>query len=331
MHDGRSVGKVEVEIASDIGAVDVAPDLLHQRLAVEIDPTAGRGAQQFQVVKKRGAGASPVVRPLVAAAVDRVGVDEVVERTHNFGDRRHAPHRIAFDDQHRGQPVRADPRIPVVDAASAIHKAHPPEVVAGEAGRQHAALDFVLDARTHQRRHTVQPCAQQIEHPRQQRARLGGEEIDDRLRHVGQGVAGALDTDVRGQAPRRLLADRPDAVDDVVEKAALRLQALGQHQRLQRVAAVKVQRLEVAAVADAGKVQIAGSGQGWPRIAQRLRPARDVRGTHGRRQRIPGRASFDGWVRSKRGLSLQMCGHFRTEFLRQHWVKSFPQQLYTFS
>ena len=137
---------------------------------------------------------------------------------------------VPLDQQGGGQPVGTDPRIPVVGRAA--REAHPAEIVAGETGRQDAAVDLQADALGDERRDLGEQIAHQVVGPGEQAGGLGGEQIDDRLGDVGQPRAGLLRAEMGRDAPEGLLAGKPDAVDDLVDEAALAFHALGDHERL---------------------------------------------------------------------------------------------------
>ena len=83
------------------------------------------------------------------------------------------------------------------------------------------------DALADERRDAVERVPDEVVGPGQEHGRLGGEEIDDGLGDVGQAGTPLLGADVGRHAPERLFADRPDAVEDVVDEPALPFDRLG--------------------------------------------------------------------------------------------------------
>ncbi len=115
VHARRRVGEVGVPIVVDVRAADVTANLTHQRLAegVRRGP-ATRPVQQIEAFEQRCAGAVPIARTLVAAAIVRVSVEEVVETAQRLVYGRLAPLLVKLLEQRGGEPVGADPRSPVV-------------------------------------------------------------------------------------------------------------------------------------------------------------------------------------------------------------------------
>ncbi|MFN2155856.1 MAG: hypothetical protein ACK2UX_11510 [Anaerolineae bacterium] len=255
LDDCRSIGKVDEIRVIDLDAIDVAADLPDQGDVIDIDLAVAGTVEQFQAVEQRGAGPPPVSRAFVAAAIARVGAYEAVDAAHALGYSRNAPRGIALEGQIAGQPVRVDPRVPVVDPAR--RESHPPKVVSFQARGQDALLNLALQARTDQGRDRCEPFSEQIVGPGQERRGLGSKEVDDWLGGIGQAAACALNTYVGGYAPARLFTDQPDAVRDLVEEAPLVLEAFCQDQAAEHASATKVQLLESGAVADARVFEIA--------------------------------------------------------------------------
>ena len=73
---------------------------------------------------------------------------------------------------------------------------------------------------------------------------------------------------MRGDAPEGLFANRPNAVDDVVQKSALPFDALGENQAVQRSTAGEMFVLVAAAITVAGKLQKQRCRQRWPVVVQ---------------------------------------------------------------
>ena len=247
--EGGGVREVQVVAVGDVGPVQEAANLPDQGLPEHIDGTVGGHVQELEVFKEGGSGPAPVVGALVAAAVPGIGVDEVVDGAQDPKDVLRPGLDIVLDGQNTGQPVGADPGIPVVDAPAA-QPAHPEEVDAHPEHVQDPPPDFQFDASAHQRRDGVQPLVQQVQRPGQQRAGLGRKQVDGRFLHVRQAGAGLLDPDVGRNAPVGFLAKGPDAVDAVVQETALPFGAFGQHQIGQGIAP--------------GVAQDPGSGSGCP-------------------------------------------------------------------
>ena len=230
-------------------------------------------------VSNRLAPARPQVRgPFVAAAVRRVRPEEGVDAAEHFVREPRAPPRVGLDEQRRRQHVRVDPRVPVVRPARAGREAHPPPVVAGLIGREHAPLDFARQPRAHERRDGVEPVAQEIPRPCQRVRGLGREQVDNRLGGIGQAAPRLLGPLVRRHGPRGLLGDCPRRVGDGVEEAAPVLHALGHHERLEAVAPGEHGALEPAAVAGARVVEKQRGRELGERLCQDALAARDEAG-----------------------------------------------------
>ena len=110
----------------------------------------------------------------------------------------------------------------------------------------------------------VEPLADQVVGPREQRGRLGREQLDDRLGDVGQTGAALLRAEVRRGAPERLLGDGPDAVGDLVDEAALVLEHLADDERGEPRAAARVHVVVLRAVAVAHVAQRHRGGDAPP-------------------------------------------------------------------
>src|SRR5260221_11017680 len=95
--------------------------------------------------ERGAASAIPVARSFVAAAIRRIWIEKPIQTAHDLVHGARTPLRVALEDQHARQPVRVDPRIPVVHDLPRA-KAHPPEVVALERRREHSATDLVTNA-----------------------------------------------------------------------------------------------------------------------------------------------------------------------------------------
>ncbi len=261
----RGVGEVDEVAVGDMDAIDVPPDLLDQRLVVDVDGAVAGAVQQVKTIVQRCAGPAPVARPLVAAAIVLVGVEEMVQAAGDLRHRRDAPTLVGLDQQCRDQPVGVAPGVPVVDAPAA--KAHPAEV-ALQARRQNAPVDLQSNPLANQGRNLVEPFAQQIAGPGKALGCFSREQIDDRFGIIRQTRAGFLRPDVRGHAPEGLLTKGPDAVGDVVKEASLAFDALGDRQGGQRTAPGEMLSFVPAAVAVAGKLQEQRRRQCGPVIAE---------------------------------------------------------------
>ena len=221
----------------DVGAVDVAADLAHQRHGVEIQPAGAGGIEQLQAVEQRAAGAGPVAGALVAAAVVVIDVQEAVQAAQDFvhGCRRAAV-RLSSSSAQVSQ-------LELIQGFQLLTSRLPgPSPIHQKSSRvrfgvEDAAVDLGADARAHQRTHGVELRAQQVVGPRQQSGRLGGEQIHDRFGGIRQAGTRLLRAQVRRNAPEGLLAGGPDAVHDVVEETSLALDALGDDQFPQLVRA----------------------------------------------------------------------------------------------
>ena len=124
---------------------------------------------------------------------------------------------------------------------------------------QNPPLNLPAHAPHDQRADGVQPVSKQIKDIRQRRRRLRGEEIDIRIVRIRQRpfihglCAGMVAAVVRGNHPRRLLADAPETVDDRVQVRSVVRDALRQRRADELVPALKVRRLIRSAAAAAGK------------------------------------------------------------------------------
>ena len=153
--------------------------------------------------------------------------------------------------------------IPVVDVLPRTEP-QPPPVVALERRRQDAPVDFHADALAQQRRHLVEPVAHQIVGPREQRGRLGREQLDHGLGDVGQPRSALLHAEVRRGSPERLLGDGPDAVRDLVDEAPAVLEQLGGDECGEASAAAGVHVVVLRAVAVAHVAQRHRGGNAPP-------------------------------------------------------------------
>ena len=255
----------------------------------------------------------------------------MVQAADDLGDGLDPPSLVRLDQQRAGQPVRVAPGVPVVDAAA--REAHPAKIVPLQARRENPPVDLVADSLADQRRDAVKLLAQQVIGPGQALARLGGEQIHDRLGGIGQSGARPSGADVGGHAPERLLADGPDAIDDVVEEAALALDALRDDQIGQGVPAGEVLVLVAAAVAVAGVFEKERRRQVRPLVAEILLAIGDQVLAHRLGQALPRavRSLHFGHgchcSRGTRTFSIFSCGYssrsLNRVFLR---YSSFPEE-----
>ena len=252
-HLRRRIADVHVVLPRDVGPGDVLADRADDRLAVDVEAAPARRVQQLERLEERGPRASPVARPLVAAAVVRVGVDESIEAPGDLPHRAHAALRVALQQQDARQPVRVDPGVPVVDLARG--EAHPPEVVALEVRGEDAPAHLEAQALAHEGVDGVEAFAHQVVGPGEECARLRREEIDRGLGDVGEARSPLLGADVRGHAPVALLADEPKAVRDRVREPAPVLEELAQDEKGELPAPREEQPLVPPAVPVAHVVQ----------------------------------------------------------------------------
>ncbi len=106
--------------------------------------------------------------------------------------------------------------------------------------------------------------ADQVLGPGEELAGLGAEELDDGIGDVVEAGTALLHVEVSGRAPEGLFADEPDAVDDVVDKAALSFKALGEDKALKLGVAAKALRFVARTIAVALELKKAGGEDGAP-------------------------------------------------------------------
>src|SRR5207249_10360955 len=124
-----------------------------------------------------------------------------------------------------------------------------------------------------------------------------GEQVDDRLGDVGQSVPGSLHAEMSRRSPKRLLADRPDSVADLVQEAALVLEDLRKDQRRQLLTLPGVQRVVMRPVSVADVLQRDRGRDALPGGAEILLRLSDERGPTLLGNRLPLCTILDGGIR----------------------------------
>ena len=248
------VGKVDEIVARDVDVTDVIGHVADQRLAKEIDLAVRGLLVHLEDVHHGRAGYAEIARAFVAAAVLGVEIEEALRGAADLAREVHAHLLVPAGDERGGQHVFVDPGVPVVDRV-AVSQPHPEKVVAHKIRHEYAPLDFVFDAIRDFAADLAQLIAQEIERPGHGRAGLGGEEIERDLFMLDvhqRVIRRAVIAPMRGDGPCGFLADRPDAVDNLVDKAPLVLNALGCDQRPQPAAVFKVNLFKMRAIARLG-------------------------------------------------------------------------------
>ena len=248
------VGKVDKIVARDVDMANVVGHVADQRLVKEIDLSVRGLLVHFEDVHHGRAGHVEIARAFVAAAVLSIKIEEALRGAADLAGEVHAHLLVPAGDKRRGQHVFVDPGVPVVDRV-VVTQPHPEIVHAGQIRNKDALFDFIFDSLRNLTADFTQLIAQKIERPGHGRARFCGEEIkrDLFMLDVHQRVVRrAVIAPVRGDGPGGFLADRPDTVDDLVDKAALVLDALSRDQRPQPAAMFKVNLFKMRAVARLG-------------------------------------------------------------------------------
>ena len=165
---------------------------------------------------------------------------------------------VLLTDQHTGQPVAADPWVPV-------HACCLPPVVVGYGRFQDTLFYLSVDTLTDIGREGIQLLLQHIACPYNQTGCLGIKQVN--LLYLLQGDAFAI---VGGDAPPGFFAKTTDSIDDVVHKPALALYNLGHDEGSQMAALLKTDTLVVYAVTGYLVLSKNSPGQSRPRFAQIL-------------------------------------------------------------
>jgi hypothetical protein len=112
------------------------------------------------------------------------------------------------------------------------------------------------------------------------------------LRNVGQFTPARI---VGGDYPGGFLADRPDAIDDVIKESPGAFHAFREHQLAQHASPGKVGLLIPSSIAGAGKVHVECGWKRRPGVVQQRLDRGEDRGTPLRRQPWPGNPVVCGW------------------------------------
>ena len=248
----------------DLSSVDESGHVLDLGIGPQIDLPIRRPVKDLEIVEDRCSGPAPVAGPLVTAPVLAVVIDEHIQAAKYPSNVLQSFLFILFQKQCRGQPVGVDPGVPVVDSQFTQHRmdpiSHPPEVVAGSARLKDTPVGLLDDPGSDQGRYLIEFVPDQVERPGQQGDRFGRKEIDGRFLDVGQARPVLLYVEMSRDTPVGFLARAPDTVDDVVDKPVVVLDALGDDQAGQRVAACVAWVLVACAIAVSGKFEEEGGG-----------------------------------------------------------------------
>ena len=177
----------------------------------------------------------------------------------------------------------------------------------------------------------LQPCrqpgrvfvkggTQQAVHSGQQCAGLGGKQVHDRPRYIGQRQLGRVAdiAVVGGQLPRAFLADRPCGIGDSGQIAAVPGHGLGHCQRTEGAAAGKIGVFPSGAVSVLGKLQ--------PQRERQLRHCGGI-AQGGLSRRLPARSARQGLPRRAVAVRRVKRGAHRVKArrhpLHQHTIPSF--------
>jgi len=142
-------------------------------------------------------------------------------------------------------------------------KAHPHEVL-GQTGLDDSVLSLEDAALADERIDFVERVTQEIDGGGDECRCLSGKEIDDRVAGIGESKVGLLNVKVCGDTPKALFTCGPEAVDDVIGKAAFGFDALGVDQGLESGHASAADVFVVAAVSYAGVLKKDCGGHLWP-------------------------------------------------------------------
>src|ERR1700731_2291717 len=108
----------------------------------------GCGVKEFEGVEHCAGGDVPKAWALFEAAIVGIRVDEFIEADSDLLNAAEAMIRIAVEEENRGEPVPADPRVPVVDRLNlTLRHGDPREIVAGLAARKTHPHEVLREAR----------------------------------------------------------------------------------------------------------------------------------------------------------------------------------------
>ncbi len=127
-HFGLRVGVGEVEkiFIADLGPIDELAHVLHLLILIGILKSVVAGQiEQGEVIVERGSSGPPVAGPFVAAPVEGVGVEKLIQHIQGFVHHHRPGLIILLQQQHRVDPVGYNPGIPVVWAPAVGVGAHP--------------------------------------------------------------------------------------------------------------------------------------------------------------------------------------------------------------
>src|SRR3989339_59754 len=163
--------------------------------------------------------------------------------------------RVLFEKEGSGEPVGTYPWVPVVHGPANVREPHPPEIITPKAGRKDAAAGFEPDAFAQKQGYRVELRAQKVIGPREQHACLGRKQVDRGLGRIGQAAPFFLHVKMSRQAPVRFFAYGPDAIRNIVQKAALAFHAFGNDLGGKSATAAEMDSLVPGAVAIAGEIE----------------------------------------------------------------------------
>ena len=284
-HHRRCIGKIDKISIRNLYPIDKLANILNERFIVHINRATRCTVKPLQTIVKRCPRTPPIARSLVAAPVLWIRIDKMIHRLHRLKHRSNPTRLIGLHQQSRSQPIRHNPRIPIVHARTRIP--HPAKIFPLQQRRQNAILHLTRNARHNQRRNRIELRAEQIHRPRQQFRRLCGKQIDNRLGRIRQATTRLLHANMRGHTPERLLANTPDTIGNIIQKSPFPLHAFCQNQIGQRRTPPKTQALVSRAIAIARIIQKPHCGHAWPFKIQAIFPTRNLRLPHRVWQRIP--------------------------------------------
>ena len=138
------VGEAQYVAVADVGLVGVGRHRPQLSVLVCVNAAVGGTVEQRQTFVERRRSTVPVARPLVAAPVLGVAVEEGIHAVENLAYCLQLPLTVVLAEQHTAEPVGADPRVPV-------HAGLLPPVVRFLGRLQDAALHLAADALEEQR------------------------------------------------------------------------------------------------------------------------------------------------------------------------------------
>ena len=157
-HHRRRIGKIDKISIRNLYPIDKLANILNERLIVHINRPTRCTVKPLQTIVKRCSRTPPIARPLVTPSVLRIRIDKMIHRLHRLKHRRNPTRIIGLHQQSRSQPIRHNPRIPIVHARTRIP--HPAKIFPFQQRRQNAILHLARNARHNQRRYCIELRAQ---------------------------------------------------------------------------------------------------------------------------------------------------------------------------